>query len=675
MTPAATPRKRAIVADDDHAFRVLIEQVLIDAGLDVECVGDGDEAYRRASLRPPDLLLLDNVMPGRSGNEVCKILQDELGENCPPIVMITGCDGDEDIRQAFDAGAIDYLVKPVNWELLKFRIPKWLGKRPNESQSGPKHRGQSIEMMVTGSGDVVDVVSFGHLDPNNSIELIDDFLDRVVAARVRILLRRVLRVRESRQETFETEIRGRSGSWQIQLAARGREKVSIEIYENSNDDDNRLHLFRLAYIDPATGFPNQHLFVQTLKDRLDRAQFQQRGLAVVCVAVGGDTQQNSGTSRDVERLASVGRAVDSDWATEEQFVKFALPDSGNARLASIDSKLLFAIVDGVPESSWMTEILERATSTARPEMAVHIGVARYPQDGETVELLMDSAAAAAQSTDEMRNAAIATSMQHDSDLEAELLQALRDEQLQLYYQPRVCIETGKVIAAEALLRWAHPIFGEIGGAQLLARLTSKSAIRELTDWSTRTACRQALAWQKDGLEIQVTVNIADEQLLEESFAGGLQTFVNDLGLSPATIELEVFEASCDRSQQSLDQLLELRAERFGLVIDDFGSEKFNLDTLSRLAPNGFKIKKLSSTERAQGPGIVTIAKAIANSCSAALIAKHVESADELGQRQVEGFDQAQGFHICQPLAAGDFYDYIATLELSQTSSLEVAALT
>ena len=227
-----------------------------------------------------------------------------------------------------------------------------------------------------------------------------------------------------------------------------------------------------------------------------------------------------------------------------------------------------------------------------------------------------------------------------------------------------------MIAAEALLRWAHPIFGEIGGAQLLDRLNSESAIRELTDWGTRTACRQAAAWQEEGLGIQVTLNIADEQLLEETFATELLEFVKALGLQPELLELEVTEASCDRSQQSLEQLLDLRAERFGLVIDDFGTKKFNLDTLSRLTPVGFKIKPLDSADGSQSAGIVTIAKAIASSCDAALIAKHVESPQELEQRRAEGFDQAQGFHICQPLAAADFYDYVATLALSQTSSLD-----
>ena len=203
--------------------------------------------------------------------------------------MITGCDGEEDIRQAFDAGAIDYLVKPVNWDLLKFRIPKWLGSTSGVSHAQLKFRGQPIEMMVTGRGNIVDVSSHGQLETGSRLDRIEDFLADSVAARIKVLLRSVLRVREPRQETFNTEIAGQITNWLVQLDARGRDKVSISIYEDADDGDNRSHLFRLAYIDSATGLPNRHMFMQTLKAQLDRVRFQQRGLTIICFATGAES--------------------------------------------------------------------------------------------------------------------------------------------------------------------------------------------------------------------------------------------------------------------------------------------------------------------------------------------------------------------------------------------------
>lgn len=674
---ASKKPKHILVADDDLAFRILVEQALLDLGFDVECVGDGDEAHRRVSEQRPDLVLLDNVMPGRPGSEVCKSLCEELGAECPPIVMVTGCDGESDIADAFAAGAHDYLVKPVNWALFKHRVQGWLGGDEEALVEGFAPSGQGVEMTVSGRGEIIELKSSGLLPDDIHLVSIDDFLPKAEVARLRPLLRRVLRARESQQEEIEAEIGGRAARWTVQLDPRGRDKVNIEIYESVSDRGSRGQLFRLAYVDSATGLPNRHLFLQTLKDRLGRAKFQQQGLEVICLTLGSLRDRQDESLRFVERLVRIGQAINEAWADDDRLQRFEIPGGDKFCLASLDARHLVAIVNSESDRQTHHDFLETAKSLASGEEGLGCGVARYPQDGDIADVLVDSAIhnACAMLEPEVRPEDVrqAVSLEHDDDLEIEVLQALRSEQLEVHYQPRVDLETGSVIAGEALVRWIHPLFGLVSGAQIFDRLASSVATRELTDWAMREACRQVAKWIEVGLSVRVTVNVADEQLMRGSFDDTLLTLVNDLAIPAECIELEVSESACDLTPFIRRQLADLHAAGIGLVIDDFGTGKLRLDTLSELSPDAFKVDWRNQRDGAGGDKLLAMAQAIATSCGGTLIAKHVETASDLKNAHSAGCEQAQGFQICQPLAATDFIEYVSALALSDTSSLELAA--
>ncbi len=669
--------KRVLVADDDLAFRILVEQALQNLGYEVECVADGDAALRRVVERPPDLVLLDNVMPGLAGTDVCRAMHEQMGDSCPSIVMVTGCDGESDIAAAFDSGAVDYLLKPVNWALLKFRIASWL-ETGTTHQAPPAHTASgSLEIVVNRRGDILELRSPDHPAADPPPSNIDEILEEAVAKQVVSLLRRVLRTRESRQDEFDTEIGGQRANWTLSLDARGRDKVGVSIFKNEGTNRNQAQLFHLAYVDAATGLPNRHLFQQTLKDRLDHARFRRRKLAVICMTIATPTGQRNATLRYVERLGALGKSLNIAWMDESLLTRFELPGADSTCVASLDSRYIVAIVDDAPGTDWLDALLRRTEALAGDGVAIYSGIAQYPQDGDSIDLLIDSAIYATESN---ANSSLpagqlpsAASIQHHEDLEEELLEALRTEQLTLFYQPRVDLQSGHVIAAEALIRWLHPLFGAINGAQLFERLDSGVAVREVADWAVVSACQQARDWLDAGLALPVTINVADEQLVDGSFVDWLLASVDDLGLPPDKVELEVSEATIDRIAQVEKQLAELRGAGFGLVVDDFASSKTQLQVLSQLSPTAFKIDGRQS--RTNSGNVIAIARAIAASCEATLIAKHIETATDMKQTRDIGCQEAQGFHICQPLSGHDLGEFVATLALSDTSSLDLAATT
>ncbi len=693
-TPKDAGTRRALVADDDAAFRLLMEQALTDAGFETLCVETGAQASERVAEFRPDLVFLDNNMPEVTGLEACAELRDRLGDGCPPVIVVTSGDSKEDISDAFTAGATDYLVKPVNWHLFKHRLPAWQSQ--SEAQSGiiTGSDTSTDKLLVSRNGEVLEVLqhrSSGSLvDEARIPERLVDLLPESVHEQASVSIARVLKTRGSDSWRFELSRDGHARTFESVVSAKGMGKAVVELRQLPSNLATKQELFRLAYIDPLTGVPNRHLFDVAAKDRMERAKFKSRSLTFLCFTFDrlADAQPDEPHVRSV--LAAAASAISENFRDTDRLVRFDVPDASSPPLASLDSVHFLALLDHDESDDVVDNVVQRIQGSCAAitvgaektiELVPRVGVARFPDDGEQLDQLVDAALLASREARQLRlsvrrfgNNSVASS-DVKIDLEMEFRHALESGQLCLYYQPRVDLQSGRVVAAEALLRWQHPFRGLVPVKELFDVAASSGEVGTLTDWAFREACAEVMRWNATSNPVKVSINLSGEQLIRPNFSESVISILEELHMNPASIELEMREALLDCTDRSLRQLQHLCGVGVGVIVDDFGSDRTSLLTLRRLRIDGFKVNHdlaRAGSFSDEESGVYSIAIAIAEARNAVLIAKGIETAEELDFVKSRRCDQAQGFHICQPLPADDFRRYLEESRLSDTSPLDIA---
>jgi EAL domain-containing protein (putative c-di-GMP-specific phosphodiesterase class I)/CheY-like chemotaxis protein/GGDEF domain-containing protein len=683
---------RILVADDDLVFQALFEAAAIEANYDIECVNDGNAAVAQALELNPDLIFLDQYMPGKTGLEVCVELHEALGTACPPIIIVTGADAEKDINRAFSAGALDYLVKPVNWLLLQYRITRWIEAGKLDGSAFEPGTDKSLEVVLSAKGVVLEVVHEGAFEGLASgqpaIVNIAELLPGAAADRIQKLIRKTLRTRSSQLDRIEVGADAAMKIYDLRATPVGPTKVNLVLAEFASRQESHSSLFRMAYVDQVTGLPNQHLFTVKGKERLLRADFEGCGMTVVCLAIEGVSHLDVARLSERQALAEITTAMNNVLAEHEQIVVLEVPHSSSACIASFDGRYCLAMFENHLASNELKQIAKRMRRGLEQfggngRLKVRLGYARFPEDGATLGLLVESAHYAARMAVreqvDCHNAEIAAAyplIHASDDSETAVYDAMEKGQIQVHYQPRIDLVNEQIEAAEALIRWCHPVFGTIAASEVFQALTGAEAVRRLCDWAAEQALKDARKWSDANLGVKVTINLAHEQVLEDDFADQFLARLQAEKLDPSLVELEVAESVLDCSSLSIQQFEELGQAGVGLIIDDFGKGKVSLSTLRRLRISGYKVDRhqtRAATMNLKDSGLYSMAHAIAATSDAVLVAKNLESAEELEFAKSRLCDQGQGFHICQPLPHEDFQTYVQRLIQSETSPLKIAA--
>jgi len=692
-TKACGPR--ALVADDDAAFLMLMEQALTEAGFSTACVSDGAQAIERVTEFEPHLVFLDNLMPELTGLEACAALRDRLGSSCPPIVVVTSGESKDDITEAFSAGASDYLVKPVNWHLFKHRLSGWLSQVESDHGLLAASNSSTDSLLVARNGDLIEVRqrrSGGSLVNTAQVpKNLSDFLPHPISEQLTTSIARVLKTRGNNSCNFNLMQEGQSVAYEATISAKGANKAAVDLRPVPRDVVTKHELFRLAYIDPITGVPNRHLFDVSARDRMDRAGFRSGSLTFLCLTFDrlADAQPDQPHIRNL--LTAAAESLTENLRDSDHLVRFDVPDASSPPLASLDGVHFLILLDHAKNDEVVDNIVARIQRTCEEidvgdgdqvKLVPRVGISCFPDDGENLDQLVDAALLATREARQLRqdvrrfgnNSNAPANVQ--IDLEMELEHAFENGQLCLYYQPRVDLQSGRVVAAEALIRWQHPFRGIVPVKELFDVAASAGKVASLTDWAFREACSEAATWELAPHPVKVSINLSEEQLIRPNFSSSIIAILEELQMNPAGIEVEMREALLDCTDRSLGQLQQLRDVGVGIIVDDFGSDRTSLLTLRRLRIDGFKVNHdlaRAGSLSGEESGVYTIAGAIAKARNAVLIAKGIESAEELALVKSRRCNQAQGFHICQPLPAEEFRRYLDETGQSGTALIEIAA--
>ena len=417
------------------------------------------------------------------------------------------------------------------------------------------------------------------------------------------------------------------------------------------------HIEHLAFYDPLTGLPNRALFLDRLQHAIFGAQRHGRRVALLFVDLDRFKEINDSMGHVVgdQTLIEVARRLQASTRQEDtlerlggdEFVLIA-SELDHPTTARVADRLLKALAEPVV-------LMEHAVS-----LGASIGVAFFPEDGLTAEDLIKRTdiamyrAKAAGGGVKFYQPEMGADFDKRLGISRRLRAALEARQLRLFYQPKFSLPTGKLVGAEALMRWHDQEWGWVSPEHFIPVAEEQGMMRSLGDWVLEEACRQMGAWKEAGLVLpgRLAVNLSAKQLLQQDVARRLLTIIRAAGQTPDLFELELTESSMMTDPEVAVETMEtLKAAGFTLAIDDFGTGHSSFAYLKRFAADQIKIDISFVRDMLNDRDDYAIVKtiiAMANILDLKTTAEGVELAAQAEALLELGCDFVQGYHFGHP---------------------------
>lgn len=671
-----------LIVDDEANNRKTMEALLAPLGFNLAYAGDGVEALAKAAELTPDLILLDVMMPKLDGFEVCRRLRADPSLAEVPIILVTALDDRDSRLQGIEAGADDFASKPYDRAELRARVRTIMRlsryRRLHEERA-------KFERLVELSPDgilLVDAhgkiqlanpamhrmlrIENGHTLNEQSLMayVAPDERDRrqapfshVIAHPAEVAHTETVFVRED-GERFPVEVVAGHMVWQGQPTAQ---IIVRDIVERKQAEEQ---LRVLAYHDPLTGLPNRSLFHTLLNQALAQARRAQRTGAVIFIDLDHFKNINDSLGHALgDLLLRHAAARLSGCLRESDTVARLGGDEFTVLLGEISQ-----VADAVTVAKKILDVMAAPFDLGGQEAFVtaSLGISVFPGDGDDLQTLLKNADTALYRAKEQGRSGYAF---YTADMNAEALRrlklenslrrALERQEFMVYYQPRIALDTGRVIGVEALLRWQHPEMGLVPPAQFISLAEETGLIVPIGEWVLRAACAQAKAWQAAGFpSLRLSVNLSGRQLRQPDVVAMVAGALKDTGLDPGRLELELTESILMQdAADTIAKLQGLKGLGVQLAIDDFGTGYSSLEYLSRFPIDHLKIDRSFVRDISSIADDGTIVRAIiamAHSLKLKVTAEGVETAEQLGFLRTYRCDETQGYYFGAPAPPDQF---------------------
>lgn len=347
------------------------------------------------------------------------------------------------------------------------------------------------------------------------------------------------------------------------------------------------------------------------------------------------------------------------------------PEITLARLAGDEFTLLLPDIQGLGDASRMARRILRALEEPLElggqsiVVGASIGIACFPADGKDYDSLMRSADTAMYHAKEQgRNqfhfyaAAMNERARDRLLLEVQLREALAKRQFSLHFQPQVQAETGRLVSAEALIRWHHPETGHRMPGSFIAAAEETGLIVDIGRWVLAESTQTLARWHRLGLDYRLSVNVSPRQIARPDFVSHLQTCLEESGAPAHLLELEITESLVmSNDPDTIDKIAQMRALGVSIAIDDFGTGYSNLARLQKLPIDRLKIDRSLVQDIACSADARTIVHAIVSLCHGLgyeCVAEGVETPDQVDILTIVGCELLQGFTIAKPADEASF---------------------
>ncbi len=418
-------------------------------------------------------------------------------------------------------------------------------------------------------------------------------------------------------------------------------------------------LQKIAYHDALTGLPNRLVFEDKLLAAVGRADQSRQRLAVLFIDLDGFKPINDsfGHSSGDAVLRQVGD-------------RLRRLSRANDTMARVGGDEFLMLLEGEVDEQTAAQVATRMLATlSEPysigsrEVAVScsIGIVFYPDGGASPKLIAraDAAMYAAKRSGGACYCFFEASMEADAheqlDLQRDLRLALEKKELELYYQPKVDAHSGKVTAAEALLRWKHPVKGMIGPATFIPVAERFGLIGALGNWVIEDACRQSRAWRDKGLRMRVAINLSAFQMRQDDLVERITTALARHRIDPSLLTCEITESVAMEDTRATQVTFQRLGEAgVHLSIDDFGTGYSSLGYLRKLPAEELKIDRsfvMDIETSADARAVVDAVIHLAHALGLKVVAEGVETERQRDVLIQMGCDELQGYLFAKPMSA------------------------
>ena len=696
-----------LVVDDDSAIRLLMREVLQQAGLAIIEARNGSEALELFEQQQPDLILLDVKMPIMDGYQVCShIRQSETGSETP-IIMITGLEDDDSIEKAYQVGATDFITKPVVWTILSHRVRYLLraakafqALRLNEDRliqaqqvarlgnwewdlgSDEFHWSDEMFNIFRLNKDAFEItlpacMSFVHQDDRKLVgDTLDDALNNNKAFKIEY------RIVSADGNTINIEQQG-----EVEVNQQG---VPIRMYGTLQDVSERKlaesRIRQLAYYDQLTGLPNRQMFYETVKRAMYTSRREGTKMALIFLDLDRFKEVNDTLGHDAgdQLLKIIAHYLTKSIRASDVFTKLSDAEDPGASLSRLGGDEFTILLPDLKQVEVAAHVCNRVLDQLRLPMTIEgqkltvtgsMGIAIYPDDGEDIDALLrhsDIAMYHAKQggknnfcffTDHM-NEKVKLRLSTESDLK----RALAEDEFVLHYEPRMDVGSGEIIALEALLRWNHPARGLLHPEHFMQVAEDSGLILQIGEWVLNAACRNLQQWLQSGIQLQsLTINLSSQQLKQDNLSELISTVLENHQLDASRLELEISE-SCiiDDLDLTLMKFKQLKKMGLSLSLDNFGTGYSPLAFLKKFPIDRLKIDRSLVTDissSARDASIIRSILTLAQGLNICAVAQGVETREQLEVLKKMGCQQVQGAFISKPLVAREIILLLKTSEV------------
>ncbi len=690
-----------LLVDDDRTMRMLARQALALNGFQVIEAENGQQAIDRFKESEPDVILLDVDMPQLNGFEACIAIRTLPSGNDIPILMMTGMDDIDSINKSYDAGATDFISKPINWILLGYRV-RYLIRSNLQGRDLLQHQEKlfaaqrlakicwwELNLLTNTFTCSQESTHLFGLDPSKFDGSYESLLHWIYNEDQQSLLD-ALHTLSLSGGNFQTDHRFRHND-EICFAHHSIKTtqdsdgqiISLlgtlqDITKRKRDEDR---ICRLAFYDNLTGLPNRTLLLDRLSVAIQQAERKKQRCALIFLDIDNLKKINDtlGHSAGDQLLLEISKLLKDKIRKGDAAgsIKKTL-----SRFGGDEFVILLSEIRHPPDAAYVAEriidSMKQSFSVMKQEifMTLSIGIGVYPEDGTTPELLLKNADTAmyhAKSAGRNSFKFYTKSMNEESlkilVLENHLRRALPLREFFLNFQPKIDLQTGAIAGAEVLVRWKGPNGELIPPGKFIPLAEQNGLIVPIGKWIFTEACRQHLEWLQKGLPpIRLSINVSGRQFLEKDFIPFVAESIEETGIKPGYIDIEVTESFIMKNvEERIKNLSALKNIGISLSIDDFGTGYSSLNYLVRFPLDYLKVDRSFLVDIQKNRGHMTVTTAIislAQNLNLRVIAEGVETVEQMDFLQKTKCDQVQGFLLSRPVSAGKMEQL---LEASQKS--------
>ena len=680
-------RPHLLLVDDEHSNLDMLSRRLQRAGYCVTTAAGGEQALEALAQTTFDLVLLDVQMPGVDGLQVLKTVREQQPAHKLPVVMVTSHVQSEDVVVALEAGANDYVTKPVDFAVMLARVKTQLDRCAVERALAESEERYALAVRGANDGlwDWNTLSGATYLSPRWKEILgyaddalpnaLDSWLERIHpddAERVRAALDGHL-AGDTVQFESEHRLRHRSGAFRwVLMRGVGVRQPDGRV---SRMAGSLTDITKGKVADPLTGLASRVLFVERLERVLERSRrHPDPCFAVIFLDLDRFKNINDSLGHavgDALLVQAAGRLQHClrgrDGSTRPFVPAGSHAEDTVARLGGDEFAILLTDLRSPRDAESVVERL--LASFARPfdvcgrrvETSASVGIAvSRPDYTSAAELLRDADTAmyqakadgrgrAAVFDDAMRARAV-----RRFELEGDIRGALDAGDFVLHYQPIVALHDRRVTGLEALVRWNHPTYGLVPPGEFLGIADDTGLIVPLGYGVVEMACRQLRRWADRGLiaaPFTLGVNLSRRQLAEPDLPDRMRTIAVACGVRPASLEFEIPEACMMAQPELASALARLKAAGFRLSIDDFGTGYSAFSYVHHAAIDRIKIDRTFLKAPGTRIGIDEVIASIvslAQHLHVELVAEGVETVEDVDRLEGLRCNFGQGYYFALP---------------------------